>query len=347
VANVHIRPGWQLPEREVTPEGLWVNRREFVKKAGSGALVAAATLACGDGDGNGLGAVPDGHGPLDNIPDTPTANLYPEAPNDPRFTPGDRHNVVNPELDAASYNNFYEFGTDHGNVWRHVIPFEARPWSLTVSGLVDNPGTYDLVDLERRFQLQERIYRHRCVERWSVVIPWIGFPLRELLDYVGVQNLATHIAYITFHRPEQAVGQRTQTWYTWPYYEGLRIDEAYNDLAFVATGMYGHPLQKQNGAPIRLHMPWKYGYKSSKSIVELVVTDEQPRTFWNDLQPGEYGFYSNIDPDTPHPRWSQAEERIIGGDGWIPTLPFNGYGEYVADLYGGYVTPPGDVPHAN
>ncbi len=342
MANIHIPPGWRLSEGEATPESVYLDRRQFVSRMGGGAILAAASLACRPGGA----AEAQQRGPLDNIPDTPTADLYPVAVNDPRFTPGDRHKEVSPEEIVATYNNFYEFGTDKDGVWRNVGPFEARPWELEVTGLVENPGIYDLVELERAFPLEERIYRHRCVERWSVVVPWIGFPLARLLERVQPRNEARYVGFVTFDRPEQAFGQKTQTWYKWPYYEGLRMDEAMNELAFVATGMYGHPLQKQNGAPVRIHVPWKYGYKSPKSIVRIDITDEMPTTFWNDLQPSEYGFYSNVDPGVPHPRWSQAQEEIVGTGQRVPTLPFNGYGEWVGELYGGRVTPVGDVPHA-
>ncbi|WP_428274664.1 protein-methionine-sulfoxide reductase catalytic subunit MsrP [Candidatus Palauibacter sp.] len=342
MANIHIPPGWRIRESEATPESVYLDRRQFVARMGGGAILAATSLACGPGGAAGA----QQRGPLDNIPDTPTADLYPVAVNDPRFTPGDRHKEVSPEEIVATYNNFYEFGTDKDGVWRNVGPFEARPWELEVTGLVENPGVYDLVDLEREFPLEERIYRHRCVERWSVVVPWIGFPLATLLEKVQPQNSARYVGFVTFDRPEQAFGQKTQTWWPWPYHEGLRMDEAMNELAFVVTGMYGHPLQKQNGAPVRIHLPWKYGYKSPKSIVRIEVTDEQPATFWNTSTPAEYGFYSNVDPGLPHPRWSQEQEEIVGTGQRVPTLPFNGYGEWVGELYGGRVTPVGDVPHA-
>ncbi len=340
MAHFHSKPGWYLPERFATSESSYVKRREFVATLGLGAIGVAST-GCRAGS-----ALTQQSGPLDNIPETPTADLYPVAEKDPRFEPGDRHKVISEELHAASYNNFYEFGTNKDDPWKNCGPFEARPWHVEVSGLVDNPGRFDLVELERTFPLQERIYRHRCVERWSVVVPWIGFPLASLLEKVQPRNNARYVAFTTFDRPEQAVGRRTQTWWPWPYHEALRIDEALNELTFVVTGMYGHPLQKQNGAPVRLHLPWKYGYKSPKSIERIVVTDRRPPTFWNVSTPNEYGFYSNVDPDTPHPRWPQNVETVIGTQEEIPTLPFNGYGEWVGELYGGRVTPIGDVPHA-
>ena len=308
-----------IPPSETTPEHVYLSRRRFI--AGSAAL----TLG-----GVGAHALSE---------DWLAAR---------GFRPGTpiEGEEATPIEYATAYNNFYEFGTDKDGVWRNVGPFEARPWELEVTGLVENPGVYDLVELERAFPLEERIYRHRCVERWSVVVPWIGFPLARLLERVQPRNEARYVGFVTFNRPEQAFGQKTQTWYKWPYYEGLRMDEAMNELAFVATGMYGHPLQKQNGAPVRIHLPWKYGYKSPKSIVRIDVTDEMPTTFWNDLQPSEYGFYSNVDPDVPHPRWSQAQEEIVGTGQRVPTLQFNGYGEWVGELYGGRVTPVGDVPHS-
>jgi sulfoxide reductase catalytic subunit YedY len=342
MANIHIHSSWRLKDSEVTSESVYVNRREFVKRVGGGAIITAASSACGI-DGR---AEAQQQGPLDNIPDSPTASLYPEAVRDPRFTVGDRHPGISTEEVVATYNNFYDFGTDKGGVWRNVAPFEARPWEIEVGGLVENPGRYDLVELERAFQLEERVYRHRCVERWSVVVPWIGFPLAHLLNKVEPKHDAGFVNFITFNRPDQAFGQKTQTWYSWPYYESIRIDEAMNELAFVVTGMYGHPLQKQNGAPVRIHLPWKYGYKSPKSIVKIEFAAAAGPTFWHDLQPTEYGYYSNVDPDVPHPRWSQAQEEIVGTGDRIPTLPFNGYGEWVGELYGGAVTPPGDVPHA-
>jgi len=345
MANIHIPKGWALPESAATPEPLYLNRRQFVQQAGAGAIVAAVAVSgCGTARGEGS---TQAHGPLDNIPATPTADLYPNATKDPRFTPGDRHGgVVTEEKVVAAYNNFYEFGTDKDSVWRNVGPFEARPWEIEVAGLVDNPGRYDVAELERAFPLEERIYRHRCVEAWSIVVPWIGFPLASLLTRASVQNAARFVRFVSFERPEQAIGQAQQTWYKWPYYEALRVDEAMNELAFLVTGMYGHPLQKQNGAPIRLHLPWKYGLKSAKSIVRIELAREPAPTFWNDLAPSEYGFYSNVDPAVPHPRWTQASERLVSTGERVPTLPFNGYGEFVADLYGGRVTPKGDLPHA-
>jgi sulfoxide reductase catalytic subunit YedY len=329
MANIRIPRPWELKETAVTPEAVYLNRRQFVQRTAGGLLAGAAAAALTPVAS--LRAQEDG--PLANIPPSPTGDLYASAARDPRFVPGSRHGAVTEERLVAAWNNFYEFGTDKGSVWRRVGPFEARPWSVEVGGLVERPGRFDLADLERRFSLQERIYRLRCVEAWSVVVPWIGFPLHELLELVRPLSSARYVRFVSFLRPEQASGQRTQTWYPWPYFEGLRIDEARNDLAFLVTGMYGHPLQKQNGAPIRLAVPWKYGYKSPKSIERIELVRERPATFWNDLAPDEYGFLSNVDPEVPHPRWSQATEEIVGTSERVPTLVYNGYGEWVGSLY--------------
>lgn len=328
--NVHLRAPWQLPTSAVTPESVYLDRRAFLRRAGFGMLGAAAAVAGCEANGR---ADTQERGPLDNVPDTGTAELYPTARRDPRFTPGDRHGGVTAEEVVATYNNFYEFGTDKEGVWRRVGRFRARPWELEVTGLVEEPGRFDLAELERSFELEERIYRLRCVEAWSVVVPWTGVPLRRLLERARPRPEARFVRFVSFLRPEQAPGQRTQDWYPWPYYEGLRLDEAMNELAFLATGMYGHPLQKQNGAPVRLAVPWKYGYKSIKSIVRIELVRERPPTFWNDVAPDEYGFLSNVDPSVPHPRWSQATEVVVESGARVPTLPYNGYGEWVADLY--------------
>jgi sulfoxide reductase catalytic subunit YedY len=239
--------------------------------------------------------------------------------------------------DATSYNNFYEFGTDKGDPARHAHQMTTAPWSIEIDGMVDNPGTYSLEDIVAGQTIEERIYRLRCVERWSMVIPWNGFELADLLDRVGVQDGARYVAFETLARPEEMPGLRVPI-IEWPYQEGLRLDEAMHPLTILATGMYGEPLPNQNGAPIRLVVPWKYGYKSIKSIVRITLTDEQPDTAWNGYSAREYGFYSNVNPNRPHPRWSQEFERRVGGGLFarnIETLMFNGYEEEVAALYEG------------
>lgn len=239
--------------------------------------------------------------------------------------------------DITTYNNFYEFGTDKGDPARNARLLTTDPWSILIGGLVDKPGSYDLADVIKDQPLEERIYRFRCVEAWSMVVPWIGFPLSGLLERVGVQPGAKYVALETLVRPEEMPGQQSP-FIEWPYREGLRLDEAMHPLTILATGLYGEPMPNQNGAPIRLVVPWKYGFKSIKSIVRIWLTDTQPQTTWNMLQPSEYGFYSNVNPQVDHPRWSQASERAIGSGlfgGRQDTLMFNGYAEHVASLYAG------------
>ena len=237
----------------------------------------------------------------------------------------------------TNYNNFYEFGTSKEDPARNAHSLTTDPWSVKVDGLVEKPGTYDLADLTKGLPLEERIYRFRCVEAWSMVIPWIGFELGKLLDKVGVQPGGKFVAFETLVRPEEMVGQRRRI-LNWPYVEGLTINEAMHPLTIMATGLYGEELPNQNGAPMRLVVPWKYGFKSIKSIVRISVTDSQPASTWNITNPREYGFFSNVNPNVDHPRWSQSSERLIGG-GFIAkrqeTLMFNGYEEDVAGLYSG------------
>jgi sulfoxide reductase catalytic subunit YedY len=242
-----------------------------------------------------------------------------------------------PLEDITSYNNFYEFGFDKSDPARLAGALTTKPWSVEIGGLVDRPGTYGLDDLLAGETLEERIYRFRCVEAWSMVVPWQGFELNRLLARVGVQAGARFVAFETLLRPEEMPGQRTGS-IDWPYREGLRLDEAMHPLTILATGLYGAPMPNQNGAPIRLVVPWKYGFKSIKSIVRISLVAEMPPTTWNMLQPQEYGFYSNVNPEVDHPRWSQASERRIGGGFFAPridTLMFNGYAEHVAGLYTG------------
>lgn len=242
-----------------------------------------------------------------------------------------------PKDDITSYNNFYEFGFDKTDPARNAGALTTVPWSVEIGGLVDKPGTYGLDDLLTGMTLEERIYRFRCVEAWSMVVPWQGFELNRLLTRVGVQPGARFIAFETLLRPDEMPGQQSGS-IDWPYREGLRIDEAMHPLTILATGLYGEPMPNQNGAPIRLVVPWKYGFKSIKSIVKITAVAGMPPTTWNMLQPQEYGFYSNVNPGVDHPRWSQASERRIGGGFFAPrvdTLMFNGYAEHVAGLYAG------------
>ncbi len=241
--------------------------------------------------------------------------------------------ALTPFEDITNYNNFYEFSTNKYSVAVEAKGFVTRPWSVSVSGLVNKPRTFDLEEL-LKFPLEERIYRLRCVEGWSMVIPWIGFPLSKLLEKVDPMPDARYVAFQTLLDPERMPNQRTGV-LSWPYVEGLRLDEAMHPLTILATGLYGETLPPQDGAPIRLVVPWKYGFKSIKSIVKIQLVANQPPTTWNIQAPNEYGFYSNVNPKVAHPRWSQARERRIGEFSMRPTLMFNGYGEQVAHLYAG------------
>ncbi|WP_166417294.1 protein-methionine-sulfoxide reductase catalytic subunit MsrP [Cochlodiniinecator piscidefendens] len=239
--------------------------------------------------------------------------------------------------EISSYNNFYEFGTGKDEPAEHAYRLTTSPWTVEIDGLVDNPGMYDLNDILSQVTIEERIYRFRCVEAWSMVVPWNGFELRQLLERVGVQSSAKYVAFETLVRPDEMLWQNYDI-LEWPYREGLRLDEAMNPLTIMATGLYGEELPKQNGAPMRLVVPWKYGFKSIKSIVKISLTEEEPETSWNMQNAREYGFYSNVNPEVSHPRWSQASERRIGGGFFAtrqPTQMFNGYEQYVASMYDG------------
>jgi methionine sulfoxide reductase catalytic subunit len=302
---------WELRESEATPEAAFLNRRELI--AGSLALSAAVTI---------------GRPARAQFAD-PTFDLYPAKRNAAYAL--DR--PVTAEKYAADYNNFYEFGSSK-SVASAARALKTRPWTLAVDGLVEKPFEIGIDDLVRKMPLEERLYRHRCVEAWAMAVPWTGFPMRALVDLARPLGSAKFVRMTTFHDKAVAPGQR-QVWYPWPYTEGLTVPEATNELAFVVTGVYGKPLQNQFGAPLRLAVPWKYGFKSAKSLVRFTFTEEQPKSFWEALQPTEYGFWANVNPQVPHPRWSQASERMLGTDERRPTLLFNGYGEQVAGLYRG------------
>ncbi len=279
---------------EITPEALYLRRREFLAACGSSAILAA----CGRAD-----PTPP--------PDVPTS-----------FE------------DATRYNNFYEFGTDKEAPAELAGSLRTRPWSVAIEGEVAKPGVVPLETLLAGLAPEERIYRHRCVEAWSMVIPWMGVPLAKLLSRLEPTSRAKYVAFETLLDPEQMPGQRRDV-LPWPYREGLRMDEAMHPLTLLVTGMYGRELPNQNGAPLRLVVPWKYGFKGAKSIVAIRLTEERPETTWNREAPSEYGFYANVNPDVDHPRWSQATERRIGELRRRPTLPFNGYAAEVASLYAG------------
>lgn len=306
---------WALPEREATPEHVFLNRRQIL--AGMTGLGAGALL------GSGLGVRPA------FAEDDPSLNLYPVKRN--ALFGLDR--PVTEEGIASNYNNFYEFGS-HKQIWPAAQKLKIRPWTVTLDGLVDTPQTLDIDMLLSKMPLEERLYRHRCVEAWAMAVPWSGFQLSELVKLAGPRPEAKYLRFETFLDPSVASGQK-QSWYPWPYVEGLTLAEATNELAFMATGIYGKPLAKQFGAPIRLVTPWKYGFKSIKSVVRITFTDKRPVSFWEEIQPKEYGFWANVNPAVPHPRWPQASEKLLGTDERRNTLLFNGYEEQVADLYKG------------
>ena len=241
------------------------------------------------------------------------------------------------EYDATHYNNFYEFinpsDSSIYNTYKYIAKFDTRDWAIDVAGKVKQKGRYKLENVIKKIGLEERVYRFRCVERWTMTVPWTGFSLQKFIKMLDPSNDVTHIRMISYLNPEQMIGVKNQPWYPWPYFEGLRIDEAMNELAFMATGIFGKPLPKQNGAPVRLVVPWKYGYKNIKSIVRMEFISYEPNTFWHKIAPHEYPFISNVDPNVPHPRWSQEKEYSISGGSPRPTLKYNSYGEFVAKLY--------------
>ena len=310
---------WEIPENVATSEQDYLNRREFLKRAGIG----AAALVTGMNRWAGTYT-------LDQSQVSEKIQSALPAPRNTAFT---LDRPVTEEYAATHYNNFYEFTTDKPRVAERVDKFKIFPWQIEISGHVEKKLTLDLDDLVQRLPVEERLYRHRCVEAWSMAVPWSGIPFKTFIELVQPTAKAKYVRFVTFNRPEQAPGMKEQPWYPWPYYEGLRMDEAMNELTFLAIGLYGKPLPKQNGAPVRMVLPWKYGYKSIKSIVKIEFVDQQPKTFWNDLAPTEYSFLSNVNPKVPHPRWSQAEERVIPSMERRPTLLFNGYEEFVASMY--------------
>ncbi len=309
---------------EITPEHLYLSRRKFL--AGAGAVAASALLsACGV---KTTPAAP-ASAPATSQTDDATTAMPPQASRETDEL-GDK--LTSYEA-ITNYNNYYEFSMDKEAVAKLARGFKTSPWTVQVGGLVNKPKTFGLEDL-LKFPQEERIYRLRCVEAWSMVIPWMGFPLARLLNEVEPLSKARYVRFETILDPQQMPGQRSG-WFEWPYAEGLRLDEAMHDLTILATGLYGKPLPPQDGAPIRLVVPWKYGFKSAKSLVKIELVEEMPVSFWMEAAPDEYGFYANVNPDVPHPRWSQATERRIGELSRRKTLPFNGYAEQVAQLYAG------------
>lgn len=302
-----IRRPPDIPAAEITPEAVYLDRRRFLRGAGLLGLGAAAFGGSGLAACRGSDSSPPGTPPLDHI------------------TPYD---------DATGYNNYYEFGTDKEDPKANAGSLRTHPWSVAVEGLVQRPAVYPLDDLFKGMTPAEHVYRHRCVEAWSMVIPWLGYGLGDLLRRLQPLPSARYVEFTTLLDPSQMPGQR-RTVLPWPYVEGLRLDEAMHPLTLLVTGMYGKMLPNQNGAPLRLVVPWKYGFKGAKAIVKIRLTDTQPRTAWNASAPDEYGFYANVNPAVDHPRWSQAKERRVGEFRRRATLPFNGYADQVASLYAG------------
>ena len=304
---------------DITPESVFLNRRSLIKSATVAAVAGSTAIPC----------------------TSASAGQAAEQPLD--YAPQEEHPLTSEQTPieaVTSYNNFYEFGTDKSDPARHAHTMTTDPWSVKVGGLVANPGELHLEDLLSGFDLEERIYRFRCVEAWSMVVPWVGFPLADLLARFEPQSEGRFVEFKTLHRPGEMRGTRSFTSVIdWPYREGLRLDEAMHPLTLMAVGLYGKTLPNQNGAPLRLVVPWKYGFKSIKSIVEINVTAEQPQTSWQSLQPSEYGFYANVNPEVDHPRWSQRYERRLPSSIFkpnrVPTLAFNGYEAEVASLYQG------------
>lgn len=305
---IRRRPSWFMPESAATPESVYLSRRNLL--AGTAGLIGAAALPR-----FAFGAA--------------SHDLYPVERNE-AF---ELDRPITDEDIATTYNNFYEFGS-HKNIHRMAQALKVEPWQVVIDGMVEKEIKIDAHELIRQMPLEERLYRLRCVEAWAMAVPWSGFPLKALVDFARPLSSAKYLRMETFEDASVASGQRA-VWYPWPYVEGLTMAEATNDLAFIATGMYGKPIPKQNGAPLRLAVPWKYGFKSIKSIVRFSFTDEMPVSFWMEVQGREYGFYANVNPGVPHRRWSQAEERILGTDERVPTQIYNGYAEQVAHLYEG------------
>ena len=311
--------GWEINESEATSEAVFHDRRRLVQAMGLGALIAAAGGAGDLALGEAFAAAPA----------DPSAGLYPAKRNE-RYT---LDRAITEEKYSTTYNNFYEYGSQK-EIYGAAQALQIRPWTVTIDGMVAKPLKLDIDDLLKKVTLEERLYRHRCVEAWSMAVPWIGFPLKAIVDMAEPLGSAKYVRMETFMDPKMAPGQK-QFFYPWPYIEGVTMAEATNDLAFLVTGMYGKPVPRQDGAPLRLALPWKYGFKSVKSIVKFTFTDKRPSTFWEALQSSEYGFWANVNPAVPHPRWSQASERVLGTDERRPTLMWNGYGESVAQLYDG------------
>ena len=314
---IRSRKPWDVIDHKTTDENVYLNRRSLLRAMGiAGAGLASASV------------VGESFAPLVSSASAASITGFPATRN-PAFT---LDRPVTIEEEATTYTNFYEFGSSK-NIWRKARKLVTDPWIFTIEGLVDNPLQLDASDLIARTGPQEeRLYRHRCVEAWAMAVPWTGVPMSRIVTLAQPQAEAKYIRLETFFDPSVAIGQR-QSWYPWPYVEGMTIDEAMNEMAFIGTGLYGRAMEKQNGAPLRIVLPWKYGFKSIKSIVKMTFTDQRPVSFWEKLAANEYGFWANVNPDVDHPRWSQATERMLGTGKRVATQLYNGYGEQVAYLY--------------
>jgi len=312
---IRIPQSWQLPEHAATDEALFLDRRRLLKGVAAGSILASSGLV------GGLAQAA-------TEPGDPSAQLYPAEKN-LRYLDGGRP-LTKEEL-ASTYNNFYEFGSHKQISKTAQAKLKTRPWEVVIDGLVDKELRFSIDDLLAKMPLEERVYRHRCVEAWSMVVPWSGFPLKALVDLAQPTSGAKYLEMQTFNDPKMAPGMK-QFWYPWPYREGLTMAEATNELSFMVTGVYGKPAAPQFGAPLRLVAPWKYGFKAVKSIVRFTFTNTRPKTFWQTIQDSEYGFWANVNPEVPHRRWSQATERTLNG-GRVDTQLYNGYADQVAHLY--------------
>ncbi|MDH3600271.1 MAG: protein-methionine-sulfoxide reductase catalytic subunit MsrP [Candidatus Tectomicrobia bacterium] len=314
---VRRRRVWEITEQRLTPEGVYWTRRDVLRAMGVITGLSATGLLAGCNTQKAEKQFEELSGQLPQL----------KAPHQPKYVVED---PLTEERFASRYNNFYEFSSSKRDVWKRAR-FATEPWKVDITGLIHKPQTLDVDDLRRIMPLEERHYRFRCVEAWAMDVPWIGFPMRALLERVQPMAKARYVRMTTAHFTKGKSSLFTD--YPWPYAEGLTLAEAMNELTLLAVGIYGHVLPTQHGAPMRLVVPWKYGFKSIKSIVRIELTDTQPATFWHAVDPGEYSFLANVEPSVPHPRWSQATERVLGTDDRRPTLLYNGYAEYVAHLY--------------
>ena len=331
------RKPWDESKIKPTPENVYLNRREILRQigiSGTGTIMGLGLLSSCSQKTTAASPNTRKKKKSSNHFSFSGMETFFKVERNQKYT---LDRPMTKEYDATHHNNFYEFNKQGDAniraIYQYVNDFDTRDWSFEVSGLAKNTGKFDLEKLIKQFGQEERTYRFRCVERWAMAVPWTGFPLRKLIEFLQPDSNAKFVKMVSAYQPDQMPGVVWQKWYPWPYQEGLRMDEALNELAFIATGIYGKPLPKQNGAPMRLVVPWKYGYKNIKSIAKIEFTSEQPATFWNTTTPDEYPFLSNVDPGKPHPRWSQAQEYLIPNGEPQPTLLYNGYESYVAKMY--------------